>query len=211
MLVYTMPMNKPAVSSRSWGSLKLVFAFQIGWIVASVFCILTGRPIEIGLLGVNLIVLFAAVAVELVTRTKLPIALAVNFYVFVTLAAFLGSIVGFYGSVPGWDTYVHGYSGALITWFGFFVVQQAERQAKTQLPKWFAIAAAFAICMGVAALWEVYEYFSDLVLHTNMQVGGLDDTMIDTIAAGVGALIALVIAAWFKAPKSVLPKSLHKS
>lgn len=203
-------MKKPTSHFRLGTALKLAFAFQLGWIIATIFCLLSGRHIALGLLPVNLIILFAPALLEFITRTKLPIALIINFCVFLTLAAFLGSVVGFYGSVNNWDTYVHAYSGTLITWLGFFVVQQAERSAKAQLPGWFALAAAFAICMGVASLWEIYEYFSDIVLHTNMQVGGLDDTMIDMISAGVGSLIAVAVAVFFKAPQSVLPKSLRK-
>lgn len=190
-------------------SLKLAFSFQLAWVVIAGICIAIGRPIAIELLAFNLVTLFAPALLEVLTRTKLPIALQVHFFVFVTSASLLGSIVGFYGLVPNWDTYVHLDSGVLMTWLGLFVVREAESQSKARLPKWFALATAFAVTMALAAMWEIYEFFSDVLIHTNMQIGGLEDTMIDTIAAVVGALIAIVIALWLKAPKSVLPKSLH--
>lgn len=195
--------------SRLGNSLKLTFAFQLVWIAIAGLCLLIGRPIASHLMVINLTTLFAIPLAELVTRTQFPLALKLHFYVFVTAASFLGSIVGFYGSVPNWDTYVHLDSGILMAWFGFFAVRQAEGSGKTQFPKWFAILTAFAVPMAIASLWEVYEYLSDLIINTNMQVGGLGDTMIDTIAAAVGAIIAIVIAVWPKFPKSVLPKSLR--
>lgn len=206
-----MHMKKPTVSHNVRSSLKLALVFLVGWLVVAGICILAGRHIAVGLLPVNLLILFVPVVIEFVTKTTLPIALKIHFSIFLTAAAFLGSIVGFYGTVNNWDTYVHLYSGVLTGWFGLYVVSQGEKHAKAQLPAWFALAASFAIPMGIAALWEVYEYLSDIILNTNMQVGGLDDTMIDTISALIGALIAIAIAVWFKAPKSVMPKALHKA
>lgn len=99
------------------------------------------------------------------------------------------------------------YSGAVTAWFGFFLVRAAERQSKNQFPKWFAIAAAFAVAMATASLWEIYEYLSDVIIHTNMQIGGLEDTMIDMMSAAIGALIALAIAGLFK-PQRVCCRKL---
>lgn len=202
-------MKKTTDPNNLSGTIKFALAFVVGWLVLSGIYLLTGRHIVIGLLPVNLLLLFVPLVLELVTRTTLPIALKIHFSIFLTAAALLGSIVGFYGSVNNWDTYVHLYSGVLTGWFGFYVVAQGEKHAKAQFRKWFALAAAFAIPMAIAALWEIYEYLSDIILHTNMQIGGLDDTMIDMMSALIGALIALAIAVVFRSPKSVLPKSLQ--
>lgn len=190
-------------------SLKLAVGFQLGWIIIAGIYALNGATIAAGLLVGNLLTLFAPVVFEFITRIKLPMSLQIHFLAFVTASSFMGSILGFYGSVNNWDTYVHIDSGVLIAWFGLFLVLQAEQQSKGQLPKWFAIATAFAFTMASAALWELYEYASDQLIHTNMQIGGLEDTMIDTLAALIGATIAVVLVLLFRRPKTVLPKSLR--
>jgi hypothetical protein len=207
ILIY---MKKTTSPHQLGNTIKLAVMFLLAWLAVAGIYVLIGHPIALALLLVNLPILFVPALLELVTKTKLPIALQINFYIFLTAATFLGSIVGFYGSVPNWDTYVHLYSGVLTGWFGLYVVSHGESHTKAQFPKWFALIASLAVPLAIAALWEVYEYFSDIILNTNMQVGGLDDTMIDTISALIGALIAIAIALWFKAPKSVLPKSLRK-
>lgn len=203
-----MLMKQPPPLSRLGDSLKLAVVFQVAWLVVAGVSVLSGRSINGSLLVGNLIILFAPVVIEVLTRIRLPTALHVHFHIFVTASSFLGSIIGFYALVPNWDTYVHLDSAVLTTWLGFFVVRQAEGKTKAQLPKWFAITAAVAVSMGLASLWEIYEYLSDMIVHTNMQVGGLDDTMIDMMAAVVGSCIAVALAVWLRAPKSVLPKSL---
>lgn len=92
-------MKKLTADIRLDESLKLAVIFQGIWIVIAGFCVLIGRPIEGNLLLVNLLILFAPTLMELVTRVKLPRALQIHFYIFVTAAGFLGSIVGFYGSI----------------------------------------------------------------------------------------------------------------
>lgn len=206
-----MNMEKQTAKAGLVSTLKLAFGFQLGWIVVAGLCLLVDRPIASHLLPFNLITLFTPAVVELVTRIKLPMALQIHFFVFVTAASFLGSIVGFYDSVPNWDTYVHIDSGVLLAWLGFFVVLQAEQRSKAQLPKWFGALFAFLVPMALASLWEIYEYFSDVVFHTSMQTGGLRDTIIDMVAAVAGALIAIAIAVWCKAPKSVLPALLRST
>lgn len=190
-------------------SLKLALIFQIAWIIVFIIYALAGNSPSIGLLIVNLLILFAPALIEVVTRTKLPTAFQIHFYIFVTAASFLGSILEFYGSVPNWDTYVHVDSGVLIAWLGLFAVSRAENRAKGQLPKWFGVITAFMVPMALASLWEIYEFASDQILHTTMQAGGLEDTIVDMTAAIIGATIAIGIALLLKWPKSVLPKAFH--
>lgn len=195
--------------SQTNSTLKLAVAFQAGWLIIAGFYVLMGNTISLGLLIVNLPILLAPLAVELITRVRLPLALQLQFHILVTATSLLGSIIGFYSSVPNWDTYAHLYSGVLMAWLGFFVVRQAEDQMKKQFPMWFAILGAIAIATMIAAAWEIYEFMSDLLINTNMQIGGLKDTMIDMIAASIGSFIAIVFSKLFKIPSSLLPKSLR--
>ncbi len=190
-------------------SLKLAIGFAVGWTILTALFMFTNKSVAFALLFINLPILFVPLIAEFITRIKLPAALQVQFLIFVSSSSLLGSILHFYSTVPGWDTYVHLYSGVIITWFGMFVIMLAEKQTNTQLPKWFVLSMAFAVCMGIASLWEIYEFLSDVLINTNMQVGGLKDTMIDMSVALIGAVIAFIITLLIKFPKSVLPKSLQ--
>ena len=53
--------------------------------------------------------------------------------------------------------------------------------------------------MAFAAAWEIYEFASDTFLHTTMQAGGLEDTIVDMLAALIGATIAVIgSSVWFR-------------
>lgn len=189
-------------------SLKLTLVVQLAWIAISAIYVLRDITIDSDLLAPNLLILFVPVIIELITKINIPIVLQIHFHIFMTTSSLMGSILEFYGSVNGWDTYVHMYSGVLIALIGLFIVREAEDEIAKQFPKWFTIVNAFIWPMALATLWEIYEYASDQLLGTNMQVGGLEDTIIDMLSAIVGAAIAMIIVILFKRPKSVLPRSL---
>jgi len=51
------------------------------------------------------------------------------------------------------------------------------------------LVLASTISFGITGLWEIYEYWSDRVVKTEMLKGGIDDTMIDLSAGLLGILV----------------------
>ena len=55
----------------------------------------------------------------------------------------------------------------------------------------------------MGALWEIIEYGIDHAFGMNMQVGSLDDTMIDLLLDGLGAIVSITICGLYVSSKSV--------
>ena len=73
----------------------------------------------------------------------------------------------------------------------------AEASIKKTVPLWFKNVVAFMTPMAFAAAWEIYEFMSDKYIGTVMQAGGLEDTIVDMLAALIGAIVAVVVStAW---------------
>ncbi len=51
--------------------------------------------------------------------------------------------------------------------------------------------------MGIGGIWEIIEYGFDQFLGTNMQVGSLDDTMIDLILDALGGFVAVILCSLY--------------
>lgn len=58
-----------------------------------------------------------------------------------------------------------------------------------QYSKGISLVLASTISFGITGLWEIYEYWSDRVVKTEMLKGGIDDTMIDLSAGLLGILV----------------------
>jgi uncharacterized oligopeptide transporter (OPT) family protein len=56
--------------------------------------------------------------------------------------------------------------------------------------------------MGMAALWEIFEFAMDQLFAMNMQKSGLVDTMWDLIVDGIGAGIISILGWWFLQTRS---------
>ncbi|MFZ1301154.1 MAG: hypothetical protein WAQ27_01060 [Candidatus Microsaccharimonas sp.] len=179
-------------------SLKIALVFQIGWVITGLIFSLFGAKVSWVLLVANMLTLWAPALFMIVTRLNLSDKFQVGFAIFITASSLIGSALGGYGGIPNWDTIVHVYSGTMLAWFGFIIATNAEVSIKKPLPLWFKNTVAFMTPLAFAAVWEIYEYASDVFLGTTMQAGGLQDTIIDMLAAFIGATVALIISIlWF--------------
>lgn len=62
-----------------------------------------------------------------------------------------------------------------------------------QHSKGISLALASAISFGITGLWEIYEYWSDVIFSTEMLKGGIDDTMIDLSVGLLGILVFYLV------------------
>lgn len=187
-------------------SLFIALIFQVAWILLGLIFAATGREVVWALLIANLLTLWAPAAFELVTKTRLPDALQIHYLLFVTAASLVGSALGGYADIPNWDTIVHIDSGVLLAWLGMYMVRYVEEVHKATLPRWFAAFVTISVPLVFAVLWETYEFLSDLLIHTTMQAGGLEDTIVDMVAALVGGTLAVMLATWGWVPKTMAPR-----
>lgn len=123
----------------------------------------------------------------------------------VFMAVYLGSGYKYYDLFSWWDRIVHFLSGILFFGFG---ITLAEKVSNVGLAGTLIFSFAFSLALHV--FWEVLEFLSDSILHTDhqhwqknssvnnhqpenaIQPPGLVDTMVDAIANIIGTIVACV-------------------
>lgn len=129
----------------------------------------------------------------------IPFTLELWIVTFIFLTLFLGGIAHFYDWIPFWDKFLHFQSGFLLGVCGFVLIYLLNEHEKIHLnlsPGFVSLfAVTFSLSLGV--VWEVVEFFGDMVFKTAYWQGvGVADTMWDLIADGLGALV-MSIAGYF--------------
>lgn len=137
---------------------------------------------------------------------EIPYTLYIMYLVFLYCAITLGEVRDFYYKIPHWDTILHTFSGVMLGFFGFMVIDILNRDKNTLINLSPIFVSLFAFCFAVSLglVWEIYEYSFDGILGLNMQkfrledgtelVGraALSDTMDDFIVDAIGALGAAI-------------------
>ena len=190
-------------------SLAWALAFQVSWVAIALIATAVHVPVTLWLVALLIPLLWIPALVEVMTRTGIPMALQLQYFIFITASSVAGSAFNVYGAIPHWDSVVHGYSGVILAWLGFYAVKHMEKHMYVRLPQWFAIVMALAVPLACAAVWEIGEFLSDLFFHTHTQAG-LTDTISDMASAGIGATIAILVAVWVGRPRSFLPQALDR-
>jgi hypothetical protein len=155
----------------------------------------------------GLIVLFLPSVLE----HKFNISFSNGMHIFFTLflygAIILGEVQGYYRKYFHWDTILHTLSGAMLSSFGFSIIDIINKNEKINLGLSDGFMSFFSFCFAVMldTLWEIIEFIMDMFMDLNMQqyilpdgtvlVGhfALFDTMKDLMVDVFGALIISII------------------
>lgn len=131
-----------------------------------------------------------------VLHVKFTALVSKNIYItacaFVLFASCLGSCYGFYDLIKWYDDFLHLWSGIMCAQIGFsLAVYLWDFGDVTGKKRVFILLFVFFFTMGIASLWEIYEFIADSFFGLNMQVGGLTDTCMDMIDALIGGVLSL--------------------
>lgn len=103
-----------------------------------------------------------------------------------------GSYLHFFNTVNNFDKVVHTYSAFLVTYIAAVVYQKMLELVRKKHAVWYILAiASFGLAIG--ALWEIFEYFIQFVVHQHLNLGVFDtitDLIADCVGAGIGSLIS---------------------
>ena len=157
-----------------------------------------------------LVCAWAPFLVEIIFKLKILKLSLIFYHSFLFLSLILGSIWDFYTLIPYYDTVLHTLSGVLIAFIVYTLLKNSKTTKNLSLTWLFILI--FSICLAGGALWEIFEFVSDLITNGNMQrclnLVGRDailNTMIDLICDATGALIATTVII------AVEQKHKHKS
>lgn len=146
-------------------------------------------------------------------RLDIPDFIYIIFILFCSAHFFLGEILGFFVKISWWDNLLHMFSGCMIALLSFSLINLLNKTngKDFKLNIWFASIFAFSLTLAIGALWEVYEFASDMFFESNMQrayvstlsgrgeplvgMAALEDTMNDLILDAIGGLVTCVVCA----------------
>lgn len=127
----------------------------------------------------------------------------------IVMTVYLGSSLKFYDKYYWWDMLIHFISGITFVSFGITLTDKVEN-----LSNFHILLFCFTFSITLHVIWEVLEYISDSIFHTDhqrwqkispsnnhasetaIQPAGLVDTMNDTIICIIGTVISCIIW-WF--------------
>lgn len=83
----------------------------------------------------------------------------------------LGDVLNFYGKIPFWDSILHAFSGVVIAYVGFVVIDYLDKEYKIpiSISPLFMSLVVVSVALSIGAVWEIGEYTVDDIFHTNNQ------------------------------------------
>jgi hypothetical protein len=153
------------------------------------------------------VVLFLPSALEYKFKISFSSEIHIFFIIFLYAAIILGQVQGYYQKFYHWDTVLHTLSGAMLSSFGFCIIDIINKNKRINLglSDWFMSFFAFCFAVMLDTLWEIIEFIMDSLMDLNMQqyiapdgtvlVGhyAIVDTMKDLIVDVLGALFISVV------------------
>ena len=169
----------------------VLWALRVAMVVAMIWSAAWGDRENVGISLVALLSTFAPALFERRAKLWLPIEFHVVIVLFLFSTLILGEVGNAYIKFWWWDMVLHASSGVVIGFVGFLILYVPYIGGRLKMS--FGMIAFFSFCMGLAfgALWEMYEFGSDLLLHTHMQHGNAD-TMHDLVTDALGALVMAI-------------------
>lgn len=102
---------------------------------------------------------------------KIPYLLDFVLITFAFSGFILGDVFNFYGRIPYWDSVLHAFSGVVIAYVGFIVIEYLDKEYTIPLsvPPLFMSLIVVSVALAIGAIWEIGEYTVDDIFHTNNQ------------------------------------------
>lgn len=152
-------------------------------------------------------VLLVPFFVRKVLKYPLSDRLEFCFWIFIFLAQILGCVENWYHSVSWFDLFTHFISGIVTCVIGLVLLKQYRLLDSKYL--WLQIIFLLSITLGVASLWEFFEFGLDTFTGSNVQwviETGVTDTMTDMLIAFAGSILFSVVylGAMKKTPKKTI-------
>lgn len=168
-------------SKRSTFILSLVLRLFVLFILILALCF--GRYTTAFFCALTLVLFLLPFFIEETFQIELPATMENIILLFIFCSEFLGEIACFYVSFPLWDSILHTVNGFLCAAVGFSLIDLMNRdnRFRSTLSPAFVTVVAFCFSMTVGVLWEFFEFFTDVLFHTDMQKDFLID-MISSVA-----------------------------
>jgi len=167
--------------------LALVFGYGL-WTVQVSFVINSGAALAI-----------TFIPAVLERDYGIPIEPALGLWI--TSAVFLHVLgtVGLYGLIPAWDSLTHTLSATVVAAAGYTLLRVIHLHASSiHFPPWAMFVFTLIVVLAMGVVWEILEFALDqsallLEIDPVLAQHGIDDTIVDLIFNGIGAIL---VATW---------------
>lgn len=101
----------------------------------------------------------------------IPNALDFILILFAFSGFILGDVFEFYAKIPIWDSILHTFSGIIIAYIGFIIIEFLDKEYTIPLSvsPLFMCLLVVSNALALGAAWEIAEYLCDDIFHTNSQ------------------------------------------
>ena len=201
---------------------KIIFWLVMLMLLIAVFLLLTRKNANKGRLIFTMVQLIAMLFVLRIPKFiqdkyhfTIPNLLDFVLISFGFSGFILGDVLNFYGKIPYWDSILHTFSGIVIAYVGFIVIEYLDKEYTIPLSvsPLFMSVIVVSVALAIGAVWEIGEYTVDDIFHTNNQQymqstratlydeddiplqghAALDDTMKDLMLDLAGAIVVATI------------------
>ncbi|PSP56321.1 hypothetical protein BRC82_02175 [Halobacteriales archaeon QS_1_67_19] len=150
---------------------------------------------------VNALIPLAVTFVPALLRRDTSISLDTTYVLWISVAVFVHAVgaLGYYKSVPWYDSIAHALSSSIVAGAGYATVKAINRNSeRTNLPPKIEFVYILIFVMAFGVLWEIVEFGTGLLSgllggEAVLAQYGLDDIINDLVFNQIGALI---VAGW---------------
>lgn len=118
-----------------------------------------------------------------------PPVLRAGLVLFLFTTIVLGEMKDFYETYWWWDLALHSSAGFGITIAATIILGVTNKRRRHPLTPILLATFATTIAISISVGWEIYEFFMDMFIGSNMQPSA-DDTMWDLIGASTASIPA---------------------
>ncbi len=107
----------------------------------------------------------------------------------------------FYYHLVWFDIPLHIVGGFAASWTAYLFLKQIKAEFK---PSWLKFALLIGFTCFAAVIWEVYEFYHDMIFKEFVYQAGALDTMADFADGLIGAIL-FCVGVWWKGRFASLP------
>lgn len=185
--------------------LSIVLEVLIGF--SGVYQILFGATaIGILILVTLLVIVLPSIFTKNLIR-QIPIEIELLLFVMIILQFILGGVHDFYTKIPYYDKLVHFMLPFLVGLIGFMIAYTMYATGRLKTGATTTVLIIALLALGVGALWEIFEYMSDVLLYPNipnwhhfqgnLQQVANNDTMTDLIDDLLGGIFGALLGMYY--------------
>ena len=102
---------------------------------------------------------------------KIPIMLKTSLTIFAFCGFVLGDVFDFYKKIPVWDSILHAFSGIILAYVGFVLIDYFVKRDSINLSMghMYICVSVVLFSLALGAIWEIGEYLVDDIFGTNNQ------------------------------------------